>query len=282
MLGARVVTALVLVALLVPVLFFAPVKVASFVALGIMALANWEWTRLLGWSNARAAVSAAAFAVAALLADAWLGAPAIHAVMLIAVGFWCVLVPWWFSAGLPARLWAARWPLIALGWFVLAAAWWAIDAALQRGPVYLLSILLIVWASDVAAYFAGRTWGRHKLAPSISPGKTWEGVAGAMVGVLALAGVFLAFAGAVPAPTFVAFMHAQTPWPVLVAIIVVLVALGIVGDLFESMLKRRAGVKDSSHLLPGHGGVFDRIDAVLPVLPAAMLIEWIVTGHLFG
>lgn len=282
MLGARIVTALVLVALLVPILFFAPAKVASLVALGIMALANWEWTRLLGWSNARAAVGAVAFVIVAIVADTYLGATVIHGVMLVAVGFWCLLVPWWFSAGLPGRWWAARWPLIAIGWFVLAAAWWAIDAALQRGPVYLLSILLIVWASDVAAYFAGRTWGRHKLAPSISPGKTWEGVVGAMVGVLALACLFIAFAGSVTATTFVAFMHARTAWPVLILVLLVLVALGIVGDLFESMLKRRAGVKDSSHLLPGHGGVFDRIDALLPVLPAALLIEWIVTGRLFG
>jgi len=282
MLGARIVTALVLVALLVPVLFFAPAKVASLVALGIMALANWEWTRLLGWSNARSAVGAVAFAIVALVADTYLGAPVIRGVMLVAVGFWCVLVPWWFSAGLPARWWAARWPLIALGWFVLAAAWWAIDAALQRGPVYLLSILLIVWASDVAAYFAGRTWGRHKLAPSISPGKTWEGVVGAMVGVLALSALFVASAGKVSAPTFVTLVHAQTPWPVLIAVLIALVALGIIGDLFESLLKRRAGVKDSSHLLPGHGGVFDRVDALLPVLPAALLIEWIITGHLFG
>ncbi len=282
MLGARVITALVLVALLVPVLFFAPHQVASLVALAIMVLANWEWTRLLGVPSRRAAVYAAAFAVFACVADAYAGPMLIHTVLIVAVAFWAVVAPWWFKTGLPAGWWAARWPLIAIGWFALGAAWWAIDAALARGPVYLLSILFIVWTSDVAAYFAGRTFGRHKLAPSISPGKTWEGVLGAMVGVCLLAGVFIAAADTPVRPTFVALVREHAAWPVLGLVLIALVALGIIGDLFESMLKRRAGVKDSSRLLPGHGGVFDRIDAVLPVLPAAVLVEWIVTGRFPG
>ncbi len=279
MLRARVITALVLVALLLPVLFFASPRIGSLVALGVMVLACWEWTRLLGISDGVSAVVAALFGAAALIADALFAAPIAQVVMLLASAFWCIVAPWWLRVGVPQSLRSAKWPLIGLGWIVLAATWWAMTAALLRGPVYLLSILLIVWASDVAAYFAGRTFGRHKLAPSISPGKTWEGVAGAVIGVLLLAGGLLWAAGTTLPQTYVGLLGATTSLPVLGVMLIVLVALGIIGDLFESMLKRKAGVKDSSHLLPGHGGVFDRVDALLPVLPAALVIELVLTGR---
>jgi len=118
-----------------------------------------------------------------------------------------------------------------------------------------------VWVADIAAYFAGRAWGRHKLAPSISPGKTWEGVGGAVVGVMAYGVGGALVAGISPL--------AKLVWaPLLVA----LTAVSIVGDLFESMIKRQAGVKDSSNLLPGHGGFLDRLDSQTSTLPLAALI----------
>ena len=139
----------------------------------------------------------------------------------------------------------------------------------------------LVWVADITAYFAGRAFGRHKLAPAVSPGKTWEGAVGGMAGGAALAAIcayattasggtydswfawLFSFAGRIGPAGFVAAL----------AVVLVMVGLSIVGDLFESLLKRRAGVKDSSGLLPGHGGVLDRIDSLIPTMPLAMLIH---------
>jgi len=167
-----------------------------------------------------------------------------------------------------APLWLRRKPevhaavLLPVGALVLVAAFAALAALREAGTGLLLWIMAIVWVSDTAAYFCGLRYGRHKLAPLISPGKTWEGAWGALVAVLAYASAleFLVprlFPGIDGGPA-----------PFLLAA-VALAVLGILGDLFESQMKRRAGVKDSGRLLPGHGGVLDRIDALLPVLPAA-------------
>jgi phosphatidate cytidylyltransferase len=128
----------------------------------------------------------------------------------------------------------------------------------------MLAVMALVWVADIAAYFAGRAFGRHKLAPAISPGKTWEGVAGAIAGVLIYGAAVLSYsplAGKLPLPT-----------AALAALLVLLTAVSVMGDLFESLLKRQAGIKDSSQLLPGHGGVLDRIDALTSTLPVAALI----------
>jgi phosphatidate cytidylyltransferase len=135
----------------------------------------------------------------------------------------------------------------------------------------LLSVFVIVWVADTAAYFAGRAFGRTKLAPHISPGKTWAGVYGAIAAVLVVA-----IAAWLLLPTAAIFTNRLLDEAVLavaVMLIMALVAMSIFGDLYESLLKRQAGVKDSSHLLPGHGGVYDRIDALVPVLPLAALID---------
>ena len=137
-----------------------------------------------------------------------------------------------------------------------------------------MSVMCIVWASDIAAYFAGHRFGRRKLAPSLSPGKTWEGVAGACVGVGLLALLWMFMERQFTADSLSVFALARRDFGVLGLGVVVtaLVALGVVGDLFESMIKRAVGAKDSSGLLPGHGGVLDRVDALLPVLPAALAV----------
>jgi phosphatidate cytidylyltransferase len=132
----------------------------------------------------------------------------------------------------------------------------------------LLAAMALVWVADIAAYFTGRAFGKRKLAPAISPGKTWEGVAGAVVGVMIYGAVVLNFsplAGNVPLAA-----------PLLVLLLLVLTAVSVMGDLFESLLKRQAGIKDSSNLLPGHGGVLDRIDALTSTLPLAALIVHLV------
>lgn len=138
----------------------------------------------------------------------------------------------------------------------------------EQGIVYVLSLLVLIWVADIAAYFAGRAFGKAKLAPRVSPGKTWAGAVGGMVA----AAVWM-LASANWSGSFAADIVQRWGWVATAALGVALAALSIVGDLFESLLKRRAAVKDSSQLLPGHGGVYDRIDALLPVAPVALLLS---------
>jgi phosphatidate cytidylyltransferase len=145
------------------------------------------------------------------------------------------------------------------------------------GTNYLLSVLVLVWVADIAAYFAGRSLGgrfiQRKLAPGISPGKSWEGALGGMLGVVivAFAWRWLDTVWMVQVPSFYSHLGVKGVWFLLIAMIF-MVVMSVVGDLFESLVKRSAGVKDSSGLLPGHGGVLDRIDALLPAMPLAMML----------
>jgi phosphatidate cytidylyltransferase len=157
-----------------------------------------------------------------------------------------------------------------IGWLLIGAAWRAIVEAKLRGLPFLASVCLLVWAADIAAYFGGRAFGRRKLAPTISPGKSWEGAWSGLAAVLALA-VVAVVAFAEPTNLFT-LLQSHGGWIGLFAACGALVALAIVGDLCESLVKRAAGAKDSSRLLPGHGGVLDRIDALLPVFPAALAL----------
>ena len=180
-------------------------------------------------------------------------------------------------AGVPGWPAVPRALRLAGGIFALVAAWLALIHARNMGLNFLLSILLLVWVADVFAYFAGRAFGlrftRRKLAPGISPGKSWEGVWGGMVGVLALAVCWVLADGYFAARTPSLFtLLATKGWLILAMGVVLLAAMSVVGDLVESLVKRSAGAKDSSALLPGHGGVLDRVDALLPTLPLAMLL----------
>ena len=155
-----------------------------------------------------------------------------------------------------------------IGWLVLIATWMALVELQARSPALLLAFMAVVWIADTAAYFTGRRFGRRKLAPSISPGKTWEGVWGALsaTGAYALLLLALAPSAGLREPRSIAV---AALW---LALVLLLTAMSIVGDLFESQLKRQRGVKDSGNLLPGHGGVLDRIDALLAAMPPAALI----------
>jgi len=147
------------------------------------------------------------------------------------------------------------------GWLLIVPTWAALVALQDGHPWWLFGVMGLVWIADISAYFAGRAWGRHKLAPNISPGKTWEGVLGALVGVCAYSLVGAWVAGISPLD--------KLNWaPLLLA----LTAVSVLGDLFESMIKRQAGVKDSSQLLPGHGGFLDRLDSQTSMLPLAALL----------
>ncbi len=269
MLAKRVVTALVLLALLLPAIFAPVAWIWGAVTLVFLAAAAHEWSRLLGHRRAAAVAAATLAAIGAALL-AWHergGWPSwfVPATCAAATVLWVVLGP------LRLRRHDARgggWPLAAA---LLLACWVALLALRDIGPVALLVAMAIVWVADIAAYFAGRAFGRRKLAPSISPGKSWEGAFGGFVAVAVLG---LA-AASVPALSqgLPAQLLAHWPAPAAVLALVGLAALSIVGDLHESLLKRQAGVKDSGTLLPGHGGVLDRIDAMIPTMPAAMLLH---------
>ena len=147
----------------------------------------------------------------------------------------------------------------------------AMYALYRHSPIFLLSIVSIVFIADIGAYAFGKTFGKHKLAPKISPSKTWEGAIGGWASAMAFS-LIVAMLPILP-ETFMAKFHTRLGWVGLCAIVTVLIASSVVGDLFESRVKRRVNMKDSSGLLPGHGGVLDRIDALLPVLPLACLLD---------
>lgn len=276
MLRQRVITALVLLALLLPALFASsPLPFALFTGVLISA-AGWEWARLNGFTAVLPALGSGAL-LAALCGASLLRLPAMGQVG----GLWNAgLLAWVVGGALVLRAgpsgWAGWPPLLrwALGLGLLWLAWLAMAQARTIGINFLLSVLCVVWVADIAAFFFGRNFGRNKLAPTISPGKSWEGVYGGMSGVLLLAVGWIALEGQFNLGSASVFRLLQQAlgWGGLLLAALLLTALSVVGDLFESLVKRAAGAKDSSALLPGHGGVLDRVDALLPVLPAAMAL----------
>lgn len=272
MLRTRVITALALLAGLLPALFLLPPLAWAWLIAVLAALAGWEWGGFMRLGPpARGALGAAFFAVcggailsfpAALGGDGW--SPAVGWALgrwlyVPSALFWLLVLPFWLRR---------RWPLpgvaggLAVGAVVLLPTCLALVQLRQLGPLALLAVMAIVWAADVAAYFAGRAFGKRKLAPNISPGKTWAGAWGAVAGVLVYG---FAAAGLLP-------QALQRGAAGFALILVALTALSIVGDLFESLLKRQAGIKDSSNLLPGHGGILDRIDSQTSTLPFVALL----------
>ena len=275
MLRTRVITALVLLAVLLPALFVAPAVVFAVVAGVFACAAMWEWARLAGHKPLACLLWAAVWlgAAAALLCGtsvATLASRQLTGALAISAVAWAALLASSLPrAALPRSL-SAPPVLSALGFVVLFAAWLALMRARGLGSGFLLSVLLVAWVADVAAYFGGRAVGGAKLAPRISPGKTWAGVWSAAAAVVVYALVCTLW----PALSDTLFARIGHLWglPILLVCSLALLALTIMGDLFESLLKRHAGVKDSSGLLPGHGGVLDRIDALLPLLPIALLL----------
>lgn len=257
-LSLRVITALLLVVGLGVVLFSLPAWAAVTAFAVIAALAAWEWAGLM--HQGKAARVMYAFVMILFCWQLHIGVPQlIPGLLVIAVIFWIAIVPCW--------LWR-KWTLAGndffgylMGLLVILPTWAAMLLLHAANPWLLLAAMALVWVADIAAYFAGRTWGRHKLAPSISPGKTWEGVAGAMLGVLMYGFIVWSYMPSADRPTAL--------WLVFLPL---LTAVSICGDLFESLLKRQAGVKDSSGLLPGHGGILDRIDSLTSTLPLAALM----------
>ncbi|HHY6932665.1 TPA: phosphatidate cytidylyltransferase [Burkholderia ambifaria] len=270
MLKTRVITAVVMLAVLLPVTLFAPLTAFGALIGVVLVFAAWEWARLLKL-GATGSVVYAIVAAAALAATAPLGVGASSRPLFMAAGvFWLLVGP--FSLRRKPELAGGVWRafLLAAGLVVFAACWHALVAARAEGVPFVLSLLLVVWLADIGAYFAGKAFGKRKLAITISPGKSWEGAIGGWFAVMVVAGV--AMAAHWFEPTLFSAFATRYGMPGAWAALTLLVAYSVIGDLFESLLKRQAGVKDSSGLLPGHGGVLDRVDALLPVLPLAMLL----------
>lgn len=278
MLKQRVITALVLLAFVLPALFAAAPQPFWALTMVFIAAGAWEWARLNGLSRAQAVLTGLVciLVCAGFWIVGWVAQP-LPRLWLMAGAFWVLASAFVLRAGVnawPGYPRALRW-LAGVG--ALCLTWLAVAQAKLVGVNFLISVLTLVWMADIAAYFAGKTWGSRlvarKLAASISPGKSWEGVLGGFVGVLALAVAWVYadqhFAATVPS----LYTHLLARgWPVMVLACLFLSGMSVVGDLMESLVKRSAGVKDSSGLLPGHGGVLDRVDALLPTLPLAMML----------
>lgn len=272
MLKTRVITALVLLAVLLSVLYSKSLVFFLLMTAVFLGAAAWETARLFG--GKQPVISSVLWSAMFLLAVYFADAGVMHFLFALCVAMWAIRLAPSLALGLPAigsvgsRLLSIVYGISVFGCFI------AIVALFQLSPLYLLSVMAIVWIADIGAYFAGKAFGKRKLAPSISPGKSWEGVIGGWGAVLAFAGVSTHYP--LLADSFAARVLSGFGWPGFVVVMTLMVAASIIGDLFESQLKRRAEMKDSSNLLPGHGGVLDRIDALIPTLPLAVLIgSWL-------
>lgn len=251
----RLLTALVLVAVVLAILFWAPEPLAlAFFAL-VAGLGAWEWGGFAGggifWRAVFPVLVVAGCGLLNLMPD--LRPP----LWGIALAFWLVVVPCWFFWRWPL---VGRIPFLFIGFLLLLPTWGALARLYALGPARLLAVMGLVWVADIAAYLTGRVFGRHKLAPAISPGKTWEGAAGAVVAVQGYGFLMAALFALEVSPLSYA------------ALLLLLTVVSIVGDLYESLIKRQVGIKDSSGLLPGHGGVLDRIDSLTSTLPLSALV----------
>lgn len=281
MLAQRVLTAIVLLAVLVVALWSEP-KWPLLVFMGLaVSLAAFEWLKLTLPNRPGAAWGVSFGLLAVTLYEGWLWQTGsavslivLHACVVLTAFMWLLVIPFVAlntKANTPPNTKANTQPL--RGWALFApvclyATWGVLGLIwVQSGAWALVSLLAIVWIADIFAYFGGRQFGRHKLAPSISPGKTREGALIGLAGVLLWMLVSAQWSGSYAADV-------MTRWGLLGLMVtgILLGAVSVLGDLFESLLKRCAGVKDSGRLLPGHGGVYDRVDAVVAVVPVAYLL----------
>jgi len=270
----RILTAVVLLAILLPALLASQAWPFAVLTMVAMAIAGWEWARLNGAGALAVPLGAVLAAACALALYAGWATAAPRLAWWLAFAIWVLGGTWVLRAGV------AGWPRVpqlvrwAIGLVALFTGWLALANAKAIGLNFILSVFFLVWSADVFAYFGGRALGKRKLAPAISPGKSWAGVWSGMIGALLVAAAWLAIdaAGALGTESFYSMTANRFGFAGMALIVVFLVAMSVVGDLFESLVKRSAGAKDSSKLLPGHGGILDRVDALLPVFPIALAL----------
>lgn len=261
MLKTRIITAILLVAVFIPALFMLSNANWAYGMLVAALLALYEWAGIIQLSMKQRIVYLAIAAVSGLVAVQMMMQLGFHwfffqslNIFFIAAFFWVLIAPIWL-----VKKWLVnKYGLALLGLLLVSSIWLALICAKGADPSLLLILLATIWIADSAAYFAGKNFGWHKLAPSISPGKTWEGVLGALIAVT-IFGVIL---------YFIFNINNLAIFPALWLI----TGFGVIGDLFESMLKRQSNMKDSGQILPGHGGILDRIDGIVPSLPIAILM----------
>lgn len=299
MLKQRVITAIVLLLILIGSYMLGPVAFAGVMAIAFI-LAQWEWLKLSGLNSIISALiavvvggSAAAITYLVSLDLQVINHASQEYQQLYAnlsgmfVMYLTVITLLW--VGISIRVFFARKTGLPVnrivvgitGVFFPPAAWLAFVAMYATfGISMVISLLAVVWVADIMAYFTGMAFGKHRMSPAISPKKSWEGVAGGMLSVMLLGLLFAWFAPEIKTiPGVIVESMGALVW---IIIAYILVSLSIVGDLFESALKRQAGIKDSSNLLPGHGGFYDRLDAMMPTLPAGFLLTVLVASGTLG
>lgn len=271
MLKTRIITATILMAVLLPILFLLPAYYLGAFFLIALIAAAWEWSRLIAPEAKFAAWLYALFCLLIIGLLLGIQMPTWQfSLMMMAVLFWFFIAPFMLAKGMSLSLVKLRVFYSILGLILLPATWFALVVLRDFGLIFLLTTMTLVWVADIGAYFVGKAMGRHKLAAQISPGKSIEGALGGLVFCYVyalLCTLYLPFEDSIFGAWAIRF-----GWVPMFLMVSVLTAFSIFGDLFESQFKRLAGVKDSSHLLPGHGGVLDRVDALLPVMPIAALL----------
>lgn len=271
MLKTRIITAVVLLAVLLPIIFSGSLLAFTLVSSLFFGAAMWESQRLFNKPGAKyIAIIWTLMFVYLTLNTAIFSMPTLFSVCIL---FWMFgLIPSLriglpevtrFSSGLMGGIYAVA----IFGCFI------AMNTLFAVSPVMLLSSMALVWVADIGAYFSGKAFGKRKLAPSISPGKTWEGAVGGWLAVMLFSLLLSSFP--VFSKSFPALLNSTQGMLIMFVVVSLISVASVVGDLFESQLKRRVGFKDSSALLPGHGGVLDRIDALIPTMPIAALLAFL-------
>ena len=265
MLKQRIITALWLVPLaLIGFFYLQGVSYAMFIG-AVIALGAWEWAALAGIKHQLGRVSYALVTCLALLllyTQPMLAEP----LMLMAMGWWLLAIVMVISYPASVKLWGGLLGKLLIGWLILLPAWQGLLILKQwpQANTLILMLMVLIWSADIGAYFTGKTFGKRKLAPRVSPGKSWEGAIGGAVISLLVASLFAQY-----------LSHLSLSALQVLLMMLPVVVLSIIGDLTESMFKRQSGIKDSSNLLPGHGGILDRIDSLTAAVPVFVVIMWV-------
>ncbi len=267
MLKQRVITALVLGSLIIYAIFSLPSVVVAVMFAVITLVGAWEWSAMVGANTVLKKILYTLTVGLGILLIVLVAQPEHKKVIIFIASLW------WSGVVIMLALYRSEWLhsgtlqklLKFSGFIVLIPAWLALVMLHDHSPEKLMFLLVLIWTADIAAYFSGKQFGKHKLAPELSPGKSREGVLGAL-----LASILLALIG------LQIFEISKPHWIYFVVLCVVIAMISVVGDLYESLLKRKAGVKDSGNILPGHGGVLDRVDSITAAAPGFVLgLSWI-------